>query len=71
MTFVIARTQTSDPQTVVDSQKKCLGNSGWSTSFVTSSKVIVKLVEFFTSCGQSERSKSFVTSFKIILKHVE
>ena len=51
------------------------------TRFVTSFKIILKLVEFFTSgrnrksykkyLGHSERFKSFVTSFKIILKLVE
>ena len=60
------------------SQKKCLGQSERSKSFVTSYKIILKLLEFFTSyvesgkcLGHSKWSKSFVTSFKIILKLVE
>ena len=63
---------------VVESHENYLGHSGRSTSFVTSFKIILKLVDFFRSCGQSKkylrlsgRSTSFATSFKIILKPVE
>ena len=37
------------------SQKKYLGHSERATSFETSFKLILKLVEFFTSCGKSEK----------------
>ena len=37
----------------MDCQKNYLGHFGRSTSFVTVFKIILKLVEFFTSCGQS------------------
>ena len=49
-----------------------------STSFVTSFKRNLKLVEYFKSCGESEKyfknsgmSTSFVTVFKSILELVE
>ena len=49
MTFVIARTQTSDPQTCLQwdrayGKDQCLGHSGKSTSFETSFKIILKFV---------------------------
>ena len=39
----------------MDSHKKYFGHSGRSTSFLTSFKIILKPVEFFTNCGQSQK----------------
>ena len=41
---------------VKGSEKNYLGHIGRSTSFITVFKIIMKLVDFFTSCGQSEKS---------------
>ena len=37
-------------------RKKYLGHLGRSTSFVTVVKIILKLVQFFTSCGELEKN---------------